>query len=792
MEESGDGLEEWRDLVMSPNPKGLFSGFTSEPCVSKSIDDALIGGEGILGVDHEEVENSMLDSKRKVQGTSENGLNSSSIGMGDSAGIKTGGSIAERRAATFGFNAAKISNPRFRSSSMLPSPGVRSPYLTIPPGISPTALLNSPIMASNPQPSPTTGSFASPPMDRGNEMLISASHAEMDKFRDDGLSSMFKPRVDPIPMDCGLAAENQVCSTSGLAQSLVAYLQHQSLTSMNLPTDIKFPTEIPTEVTVDNDLAGLPPGRKISNNLTINDKSNTFQSGHLDAVVCVQMQEMNKHPVAEDSGAHNSLDGDQKAPTSTLRTAEDEYTWRKYGQKQVKGSEYPRSYYKCTHQNCEVKKKVEHSHDGQIIEIIYKGTHNHPKPQPSRKSTSSFSETSDANDAKGSSIKVDGGLVWRSIESGSRHTKMASDWRADGLERTSSTSVVTEVSDLLSTTQGKLMGMHESAGTPEFLSTLAIHEDDESEAAAPQGRFSFEDDGDNEPDSKRRRKEACFIETTLGSTAVREPRVVVQIESDVDILDDGYRWRKYGQKVVKGNPNPRSYYKCTNAGCTVRKHVERASDNLKCVITTYEGKHNHAVPAARNSSHANSGSRSLPPPGTNAQSALTLPRQPHLPKAEPHVHELPLHFEEKKECSNDFLRPNFLGSLGGGTTPFYQMKFPIFCSATPSGPFGLSNHHPAYSGGIVPLIPEVPIPLPVGLAQSPSLSITNYNNCGRSLSSVQPLHTAHQLEENNVKLLRPKVEHRDDLIYDTGMENTDHANPSSSSIYNHIARSFPL
>lgn len=38
---------------------------------------------------------------------------------------------------------------------------------------------------------------------------------------------------------------------------------------------------------------------------------------------------------------------------------------------------------------------------------------------------------------------------------------------------------------------------------------------------------------------------------------IREPRVVVQTTSDVDILDDGYRWRKYGQKVVKGNPHPR-------------------------------------------------------------------------------------------------------------------------------------------------------------------------------------------------------------------------------------------
>jgi len=46
--------------------------------------------------------------------------------------------------------------------------------------------------------------------------------------------------------------------------------------------------------------------------------------------------------------------------------------------------------------------------------------------------------------------------------------------------------------------------------------------------------------------------------TTMASRAVREPRIVVQTTSEVDILDDGYRWRKYGQKVVKGNPNPRS------------------------------------------------------------------------------------------------------------------------------------------------------------------------------------------------------------------------------------------
>jgi len=83
-----------------------------------------------------------------------------------------------------------------------------------------------------------------------------------------------------------------------------------------------------------------------------------------------------------------------------------------------------------------------------------------------------------------------------------------------------------------------------------------------------------------------------------GSKPVREPRLVVQTLSDIDILDDGFRWRKYGQKVVKGNPNPRSYYKCTTPGCPVRKHVERASHDHRAVITTYEGKHNHDVPGA--------------------------------------------------------------------------------------------------------------------------------------------------------------------------------------------------
>lgn len=54
-----------------------------------------------------------------------------------------------------------------------------------------------------------------------------------------------------------------------------------------------------------------------------------------------------------------------------------------------------------------------------------------------------------------------------------------------------------------------------------------------------------------------RKLETYSADMTGATRAIREPRVVVQTTSEVDILDDGYRWRKYGQKVVKGNPNPR-------------------------------------------------------------------------------------------------------------------------------------------------------------------------------------------------------------------------------------------
>ncbi|KAG4942496.1 hypothetical protein AAZX31_17G055600 [Glycine max] len=61
----------------------------------------------------------------------------------------------------------------------------------------------------------------------------------------------------------------------------------------------------------------------------------------------------------------------------------DEYSWRKYGQKPIKGSPYPRGYYKCSSvRGCPARKHVERAQDDpNMLIVTYEGEHRHPQPR---------------------------------------------------------------------------------------------------------------------------------------------------------------------------------------------------------------------------------------------------------------------------------------------------------------------------------------------------------------------------------------------------------------------------
>ncbi|XP_024369760.1 uncharacterized protein [Physcomitrium patens] len=113
---------------------------------------------------------------------------------------------------------------------------------------------------------------------------------------------------------------------------------------------------------------------------------------------------------------------------------------------------------------------------------------------------------------------------------------------------------------------------------------------------------------------------------------LRKPIYAIETRTDVDIMDDGFKWRKYGQKAVKNSPYPRNYYRCTTPQCPVRKRVERSCEDSGLVITTYEGTHTHQTPGLFSHPSAASG-HGLPEsknPLGHGFEHFQIPRSPSL------------------------------------------------------------------------------------------------------------------------------------------------------------------
>ncbi|XP_047309537.1 probable WRKY transcription factor 25 [Impatiens glandulifera] len=223
----------------------------------------------------------------------------------------------------------------------------------------------------------------------------------------------------------------------------------------------------------------------------------------------------------------------------------DEYNWKRCGTRILKGSSTRKEYYNCSnYPQCGSKKHIEKDENGNIIQIVFKGQHEHPKPN--KLTSSSFQGHVD-------------------------HSYIGQE---GPLDRTNPIiSVVAHYQDQSSW-------------------------DDVSDEEEPDDSRNMEeeDGGDINNEQREEQREEHREHGEEQGEEQREPKVVIEVLSDTCIVKDGYKWRKYGQKTVKGHTYPRHYYKCTSSNCCVKKQVERSSKDIGNVIVSYEGKHIHELP----------------------------------------------------------------------------------------------------------------------------------------------------------------------------------------------------
>ncbi|CAN6298371.1 unnamed protein product, partial [Urochloa humidicola] len=69
--------------------------------------------------------------------------------------------------------------------------------------------------------------------------------------------------------------------------------------------------------------------------------------------------------------------------------------------------------------------------------------------------------------------------------------------------------------------------------------------------------------------------------------------------SQLVIPEDGYEWKKYGQKFIKNIQKNRRYFRCRHKLCGVKKRVEwHPNDPAGDLRIVYEGAHQHGSDAA--------------------------------------------------------------------------------------------------------------------------------------------------------------------------------------------------
>ncbi|XVF65954.1 hypothetical protein PTKIN_Ptkin09bG0292400 [Pterospermum kingtungense] len=133
-----------------------------------------------------------------------------------------------------------------------------------------------------------------------------------------------------------------------------------------------------------------------------------------------------------------------------------------------------------------------------------------------------------------------------------------------------------------------------------FANSLSIlrnsgdYEDEVSQNPNNNSNMSWGEDGRKSEDSgesiksstsKQKNRRGCYKRRKGGESWTNDSQALV---------DDGYAWRKYGQKAILKANHPRNYYRCTHKsdqGCQATKQVQQIEDDPPKYRTIYFGHH---------------------------------------------------------------------------------------------------------------------------------------------------------------------------------------------------------
>ncbi|XP_076895080.1 putative WRKY transcription factor 53 [Bidens hawaiensis] len=160
-----------------------------------------------------------------------------------------------------------------------------------------------------------------------------------------------------------------------------------------------------------------------------------------------------------------------------------------------------------------------------------------------------------------------------------------------------------------------------------------------------------------------------------------EDQVITCSDNGLDgDINDGFSWRKYGQKDIQGAKFPRSYYRCSYRDvqkCFVTKQVQRRDEDPKVFDIKYKGKHT--------CSHCAQSTSPPPPPPPP-------PSPPSLPSTE--KHEITPTYHQLSQPSPGETLSNLRANLSVNTLDLDGDKNTIF--SFPSASSGVMEDFPNF------------------------------------------------------------------------------------------------